>query len=141
MWVCCKNSIPLINRKHLKQIFVILNSFTTKEVMMMKKTRFQTCISLKCSLQNNIFSVYNEEWRKLHKKIEDWIKSWYLQSTNLTCFISGAPYTVQNPLFKSFGSSLNSLNAALRTSLRPNSDDSLWSLCHVIDSCEILGST
>ena len=43
-----------------------------------------------------------------------------------------------SPRFKSFGSSLNSLNAALRPNLRPNSDDSL---CHVIDSCEILGST
>ena len=43
-----------------------------------------------------------------------------------------------SPRFKSFGSSLNSLNPALRPNLRPNSDDSL---CHVIDSCEILGST
>jgi len=40
--------------------------------------------------------------------------------------------------FKSFGSSRNSLNPTLRPNLRPNSDDSL---CHVIDSCEILGST
>ena len=40
----------------------------------------------------------------------------------------------QSPRFKSFGSSLNSLNAALRLNLRPNSDDSL---CHVIDSYKI----
>ena len=44
----------------------------------------------------------------------------------------------QSPRFKSFGSSLNSLNPTLRPNLRPNSDDSL---CHVIDSCEILDST
>ena len=40
-----------------------------------------------------------------------------------------------SPRFKNFGSSRNSLNPTLRPNLRPNSDDSL---CHVIDSCEIL---
>ena len=33
----------------------------------------------------------------------------------------------QSPRFKSFGSRLNSLNAALRPNLRPNSDDSFVS--------------
>ena len=40
--------------------------------------------------------------------------------------------------FKNFGSSRNSLNQTLRPNIRPNSDDSL---CHVIDSYNILGST
>ena len=40
--------------------------------------------------------------------------------------------------FKNFGASRNSLNPTLRPNLRPNYDDSL---CHVIDSCEILVST
>ena len=44
----------------------------------------------------------------------------------------------QSSRIKSFGSSLNSLNAALRPNFRPNSD---YSLFHMIDSCEILGST
>ena len=44
----------------------------------------------------------------------------------------------QSQWFKNFGSSRNSLDPTLRPNLRPNSDDSL---CHVIDSCEILGST
>ena len=39
---------------------------------------------------------------------------------------------------KTFDSGRNSLNQALRPNLRPNSDDSL---CHVIDSCKIFGST
>ena len=43
-----------------------------------------------------------------------------------------------NPRFKNFGSSRKSLNPTLRPNLRPNSDDSL---CHVIDSCKIFGST
>ena len=42
----------------------------------------------------------------------------------------------QSPRFKSFCLSLKSLNADLRPNLRPNFDDIL---CHVIDSCEILG--
>ena len=45
---------------------------------------------------------------------------------------------LQNPRFKNFGSSRNSLNPTLRPDLRPNSDDSLY---HVIDSCKIFGST
>ena len=40
--------------------------------------------------------------------------------------------------FKNLDSSRNSLNPTLRPNLRPNSDDSL---CHVIDSCKIFGST
>ena len=44
----------------------------------------------------------------------------------------------QSPRFKNFDSSRNSLNPTLRPDLRPNSDDSL---CHVIDSCKIFGSS
>ena len=40
--------------------------------------------------------------------------------------------------FKGFCLGINSLNPALRPNLRANSDNSL---CHVIDSCKILGST
>jgi len=40
--------------------------------------------------------------------------------------------------FKNFGLSRNALNPTLRPNLRPNSDDSL---CLVIDSCKIFGST
>ena len=43
-----------------------------------------------------------------------------------------------SPWFESFGSGRKYLNPALRPNLRLNSDDSL---CHLIDSCEILGST
>ena len=39
-----------------------------------------------------------------------------------------------SPLFKNFGSIRNSLNPTER----PHSDDSL---CHVIESCKIFGST
>ena len=46
--------------------------------------------------------------------------------------------SVQSPRFKSFGSSRISLNPTLSPNLIPNSDDSL---CHVIDSCKIFGST
>ena len=46
--------------------------------------------------------------------------------------------TLQSPRFKNFVSSRNSLNPTLRPNLRPNFDDSL---CHVIDSCKIFGST
>ena len=49
-----------------------------------------------------------------------------------------ANVTERSPRFKSFGSSRNSLNPTLRPNLRPNSNDSL---CHVIDSCKIFGST
>ena len=46
--------------------------------------------------------------------------------------------STQSPRFKNFGSSCNSLNPTLRPNLRPDSDDSL---CHVIDSYKIFGST
>jgi len=42
----------------------------------------------------------------------------------------------QRPRFKNFSSGRNSLNPALKPNLRPNSDNSL---CHMIDSIEILG--
>ena len=43
-----------------------------------------------------------------------------------------------SPRFKSFCSSRNSVNPTLRPNLRPNSNDSM---CYVIDSCQIFGST
>ena len=46
--------------------------------------------------------------------------------------------SIQSPRFKSFGSCRYSLNPNLRPNLRTNSNDSL---CHVIDSCKIFGST
>ena len=45
----------------------------------------------------------------------------------------------QSSRFKNFDSSRNALlKPTIRPNLRPNSDDSL---CHVIDSCKIFGST
>ena len=45
---------------------------------------------------------------------------------------------LQSPRFENFCSSRNSFNPTFRPNLWPNSDDSL---CHVIDSCKIFGST
>ena len=56
-------------------------------------------------------------------------------------FLRQLPVNVRSHLslrFKNFGSSHNSLNPTLRHNLRPNSDNSL---CHMIDSCKIFGST
>ena len=50
----------------------------------------------------------------------------------------GSHYVDQRLRFKNFGSSRNSLKPTLRPDLRPNSDRSL---CHVIYSCKIFGST
>ena len=59
----------------------------------------------------------------------------------ITCLICWYVYLficIQSPRFKNFDSSRNFLNPTLRAHLWPNSDDSL---CHVIDSGKIFGST
>ena len=119
-----KQNINLSEIKKIKKYFISRDAYLIKDLKMVRWQIYrQEKIFYKC-LRDRRAAVRTE-----NIKCRNWVickihlKGW---SVRITPVMSD-----QSPWFKN-------LNPTLRPNLRPNSDDSL---CNVMDSCKIFGST
>jgi len=120
--------------KLIKMIFFLIIFFSSSFDHLEVKCVYTKVRTIKMWHRKTTFKLQSKSFYLNSLKTAYYMKWILVQFTLHNCCVLCS----QSPRLKNFGSSRNSLNPTSRPNLQLNSDDSL---CQVIDSCMIFGST